>query len=398
MFRFVVNACLVALIMALALVAACAPSRPDPVPRATLEPVVARDVVLVAAGSVPDALVADLAIARVVLLGETHYVEEHQAFLTTLLAKLHAAGFRFIAVEATHATAWLGDEYVALHTTRLTRDLSLLNRALLDGLRAFNAGLAEEDRIHFVGVDVNNWAGNFHDGAEAFQLEFGQVAALQDILMAAPDSAAYDAALAALPARLAADRPTIEAALGGDRYALLASMVDVEIRSRPLRTAYDGAAREDVIRDLLVPALAAAGTAGVVANLGMYHAQKSTLMGDTPEVVGTWLAKHPEAYGGDATKLRVIAFCGARGYRLWHFYDEEPWSFDVVREDPDMSLTRILSEHAGAQLAYLPLTDPVFERDVAVDYGHDERVLPIHRQFDAIVLYPTVSVLRSLSN
>jgi hypothetical protein len=166
MFGFRVNLCLMALVMALTLVAACVPSRPDPVPRATLEPFVGRDVVLGAAGSVPDALVADLATARVVLLGETHYVEEHQAFLITLLAKLHAAGFRFIAAEAMHATAWLGEEYVMLRTTRLTPDLSMLQRELVNGLRGFNAAIAEADRIHFVGIDVNNWRETFHDGAE----------------------------------------------------------------------------------------------------------------------------------------------------------------------------------------------------------------------------------------
>jgi hypothetical protein len=233
---------------------------------------------------------------------------------------------------------------------------------------------------------------------EAFQLEFGPVAALGDILSATPASPAYDAALAVLPARLAVDRAAIEATVGADRYALLADIVDVELRSRPIRAAGDQLSRERFLRERLSATLASAGTAGVVANLGMYHAQKSALMGGTPEVVGTWLANHPEAYGGDPTRLRAVAFVGARGERLWHFYDAEPWSFDLVRDDPDMSLTRILSEHAGAQLAYLPLTDPVFQRDVAVDYGHDEHVLPIGRQFDAIVLYPTVSVLRSLSN
>jgi hypothetical protein len=44
-----------------------------------------------------------------------------------------------------------------------------------------------------------------------------------------------------------------------------------------------------------------------------------------------------------------------------------------------------------------PLTDPVFSEDVVVDYGRDVRVLPIGRQFDALVLYPSVSVIRSLA-
>lgn len=394
---------LLAALAAAAGLCACAP-RPETVvlppgaPRSALLPVVARDAVTVPAGTVPDALAADLARARLVVLGEIHYVEEHQAFLVALLARLQAAGFRLVVEEAMHATAWTGEEYVLGRSAVLPPQLGRFDRALLDGLRALNQGLPEAERVHFAGFDMNHWAEAFPAGATAFQARFGPVAALADLLAAAPGSAAYQAALEALPGRLAADRAAIVAAVGPERAAQLSDLVEVERRSLPLRQALDAAAREVLIRERVARELAGAGTAGVVLNCGMTHAQRVTLMGPVREVVGTWLAAHPEAYGGDPGAMRVVAFAGARGSRLAAFDDPAPWSFDLVAEDPDDSLTRILAEHAGDRLAWLPLADPVFSSGpVRADYGRDLTALPLGRQFDGLVLYPRVSVLRSLA-
>jgi len=387
---------------ALALLAACSsPARQPPpagAPRAEIEPLVARDAVAVDPSAVPDGLVAELAGARVVLLGEVHYVEEHQRFVAALLARLHASGFRLLVEEAMHGVAWTGEEYVMGRSAALLPQLARFDALLLAGLQAFNQGLPEADRIHFAGFDMNHWPEVFQAGAAEFQTRFGRVAELDDVLAAASDTAAYDAALQALPARLVAGRSAIEAAIGAARWALLAELAEVERRSRPLRRAFDDTAREDLIRERIQAALAAAGTAGVAVNCGMTHAQKRTLWGSVPEVVGTWLASHPEAYGGDPGRLRAVAFAGARGRRLWRFNDAAAWAFDLLAEAPENSLTRIVAERAGARLAWMPLADPLFwEKPVHADYGRDVHVLPVGLQFDGLVLYPEVSVLRSLS-
>jgi erythromycin esterase-like protein len=196
------------LLAAVAILAACGPSsRPTPAgaPRGVVFPVVARDAVLVPAGTVPDALVAELAGARVVLFGEIHYAEEHQAFLVALLARLQTSGFRLVLEEAMHATAWTGEEYIQLRSMALPPHLARFDLALLDGLRALNAGLPEADRIHFGGFDMNNWSDAFQAGAGEFQARFGHVAVLDDVMAASPGSTAYAAALRAVPARLATD-------------------------------------------------------------------------------------------------------------------------------------------------------------------------------------------------
>jgi len=387
-----------ALLLAAAAACSSAGGPPAPgVPAPRVAAVVERDARLSPAGQAPDSLVSWLAGSRVILLGEVHYVEEHQQLVADLLGRLHAAGLRHLAQETSGAVAWTGEEYVMLRGTSLPRELEMFDRALLEALRIFNRGLPEADRIHYAGFDMNHWPGMFQTGLAELQARFGVVPALAGVMAARPDTPAYAAALADLPGQLAADRASIEAALGPERYRLLSDLVALESRSLPLRTSFSNVAREAIIVDRVAEVLRLAGGAVVAVGCGMNHAQRTTLSGPTPVVLGTWLAAHPELYGGSANGLRAVAFAGARGQRISRFDDAVPWSFDLVREDPPNSLTRILAEKAEASLAWLPLVDPLWTTsDVLVDYGRDVHVLPVGEQFDALVLYPSVTVLRSL--
>jgi hypothetical protein len=367
-------------------------------PRAAVEPVVARDAVLFDRGAIPDAMAASLASARVVLLGETHYVQEHQELLVALIPRLHAAGFRLLLQEQMHATAWAGEEYAQLRSDALPVEVAAFDRTLLDGLRAFNATQPEADRLHFVGFDMNHWTGIFPAYLRLFQERFGNVPQLDGLLAAQPDSAAYAAALRDLPSSLAAGAAALTAAIGADRFAQLLDLVDVEARSLALRGSSDFAPREVLIRERIVKTLASSGGARVAVNCGAAHAQKASGMGPLAEPVGAWLASHPEAYGGDSSRLRSVAFLGARGELKDHFYDVTTRRFDVIAEAPENDLVRILAERAGAREAWLPFSDPLFSsEDVEFDAAGALVVARPVALFDALVLYPVVTVLESLA-
>src|SRR5262249_7412230 len=321
--------------------AACTDSGPS---RATIERIVARDAVFFEQGLPPDSWVEDLAASRVVLLGETHYVQQHQEFLILLLARLHAAGFHFILQEDMQGTAWAGEEFVLLRSDVLPREVAAFEKTLLEGIRSFNETLADSDRIHFVGFDMNHWTGIFPTYLRLFQERFGRVPQLDPLVGAIPDSTDYGAALAALPAALAADQTSIAANIGGARYSQLLDLVDVEVRSLPLRRSPDNDAREQIIKERVLKAIGDAGGPGIAINCGMYHAQKEKYMGPTAEFVGTWLANHPEAYGGDVSKLRSIAFVGAKGERKTNFNDRSTWTVDLTQEGAENDLTRILAK------------------------------------------------------
>ncbi len=347
----------------------------------------------------PDALVARLSGARVVLLGEMHYVQEHQDFLAVLLPRLQAAGYRWILQEQMHATAWTGEEYVLLRSDALPVEVAALNQTLLDGVRAMNAGLPEAERMHFAGFDMNHGVGLFSHGLLLFQERFGPLSQLDALLATTPDSAQYAAALEALPGVLAADEAAISAAIGADRYAQLVELVDVERRSLPLRRAGDtGAGRELVIRERILAALSRAAGAGVAVNCGRWHAQRAPEMPPWDEPVGTWLARHPEAYGGDPGALVSVAFFAARGERRPSYNDPVAVPFDVVTDAPPSDLVRIVAERAGAEGAWLPFQDPVFSgTQMLANGGGTINVLRPGAAFDGMVLYPHASVLASMA-
>jgi erythromycin esterase-like protein len=381
---------------ALLLAAAACGNRSD-IPRARIEPVVARDATFFGPDAVPDALAAALAGRRVVLLGETHYVQEHQDFLVRLLPRLHAAGFRFILQEDSQAMAWPGEEYAMLRSDELPDDVAAFDRTLLSGLRAFNASLPEAERIHFAGFDMNHSDGLFGSAAAEFQRRFGQVPQLEAALGARPRSSGYAVELDTAAARLEAEREGVIAIVGAGRYAELVDLVDVERKSVPVRSQFTDDAREAIIRERVAKALAAAGSAAVAVNTGMNHAQKEKFMGATSEYVGTWLKNHPEVYGGDREKMLSIAFTGGRGTRRTEAWTTGTWTFDVTKDAAENDLIRIVAEQAAGQSAWLPLPDPIFEERIDIDLGRSIYTVRPRRQFDAFVVYPDVSVLESLS-
>jgi len=169
------------------------------------------------------------------------------------------------------------------------------------------------------------------------------------------------------------------------------------VRSLTFRRSRDDAAREAVIRDRILAAAGAAGVAPIVVNTGMFHAQRERQLPPPHEPVGVWLATHPEAWGGGPTALRTIAFLAARGALPSHFYGASATAFDV-RSTADNDLARILAELAGDRAAFLLLHDPIFDGAPLEVWaaGAKELVQP-GRMFDAMVQYPTATVLESLA-
>jgi uncharacterized iron-regulated protein len=62
--------------------------------------------------SLPDSMVETLGSYKVVLLGEIHYVKEHEKLLGALLESLHAKGFRYLMNEEGTASGLLVDYYI----------------------------------------------------------------------------------------------------------------------------------------------------------------------------------------------------------------------------------------------------------------------------------------------
>ena len=379
-------------------------------------------------GTVPSELVEALRPHRLVLLGESHYVQEHQDFVVLLLKELHPHGLRWFADELSHASGWAVDDYVRGLRDDPPPSVARMNQTYLDGLRAFNATLPPSERIRFRYIDMNHNPTAFQTSLQMMLRETdlspvaGEVAT---ILALDPYGEEYREALRALewatrvPPDAGADvseagtagagtvtaNPSVGAGVGaalrdqaGDRwFNRLRETLEIEIRSFPLRLQWDVAERELIMIDLVNAILDESGNDMVAVNTGMFHAQRQRFMGTRQEWLGEYLARNPRRGG-----FYSIAFFGMSGERIRHSRDQNPQPMRPLAELPPRNLSRRIADAAVATgdgaipAVFLPLDHPAFNRRMPVSYGLSPvRAVP-SRQFDALVVYPEISVLRSL--
>ncbi|TVQ96686.1 MAG: hypothetical protein EA403_15830 [Spirochaetaceae bacterium] len=371
--------------------------------------------------TVPSELVEALRSHRLVLFGESHYVQEHQDFVVLLLQELHPHGLRWFAEELSHASGWAVDDYVRGRRDDPPPSVARMNQTYLIGLRAFNATLPPSERIRFRYIDMNHNPTAFRTSLQMMKRETDLSpveAEITAVLALDPYEEEYLDALHALErsARLmdatdAAAEPGVGAALrdrAGDRwFHRLRETLEIEIRSFALRLQWDVADRERIMIDLVHAILDESDNDMVTVNTGMFHAQRQRFMGTRQEWLGEYLARNPQltegAEPGSHSGFCSIAFFGMRGERIRHSRDQNPQPMRPLAELPQHNLSRRIADAAGAAAGggeipavFLPLDHPAFDRRMLVSYGFSPvRAIPA-RQFDAFVVYPEVSVLRSL--
>jgi len=124
--------------------------------RADLAEVVQREGVPFSATEIPDEVIDRLSAHRLVIVGETHLIREHHAFMSALVQDLHQGGFRQLLLEWPHMADWLVDEYVAGDDADLDWEPpGWFFYDLIQAVRDFNTTLPPTARVRVRGIDVN---------------------------------------------------------------------------------------------------------------------------------------------------------------------------------------------------------------------------------------------------
>lgn len=362
------------------------------VSRATLQPIVEQDGVGFTGNAIPDPVLDRLAANRVVVLGETHHLREHWAFVAALLRELHARGFRQLLFEAPQMADWIFDDYLTGGTLDPDYVPPPFWYRRLEAIRAFNATLPPGERVHVHGIDVNeqNYGGAaaFRDNLAALMSHFPTAGPVEAFLQAEYGTAEVQTeAIEALRAALRSQRSPLITAWGRDRYDQIVEMADVERASidiRAERARDDNRAarmREQEIKRLADTRIRSYPYRTVV-NIGAHHAQKTHLMGTKQEWLGDYLVHRSRAVDGtvivvDVTSARTELEPGASGT-----------PFDVRDSSPDNELFRVIAETRPGKNVFLPLDDPLFsEKRVAVNSEEVIYVSPLKNQYDAVLQY-----------
>jgi hypothetical protein len=374
-------------------VAGCSPTADVTVDE--LSAVVERDGVAFEGAMIPADVLVRLAEHRVVLLGETHHLREHWAFVAELLSELHDDGFRQLLIEAPQMVGWLLDDYVQGGLFASEWEPPPFYERKLSAIRAFNETLAPDERIHVRGIDANE---EWYGGAGSFQslLEWPveqlptpapvDASLRPDYADATPE--AQTEAIEGLLASLETHRSTLVESWGADWYDQVVEMAEVEFASIDVRAERreddnDGArAREEIIKQLVDKRVAECSCSTVI-NIGGHHAQKSHLMGTEQEWMGDYLAHTSYVIGAS---IIVIGLTSART-ELEPGAGGTPW--DILESaSPDNELLRLMAETWPGQTVFLPLDDPLF-RDRRVAYNSEDVIYAssLNEQYDAIIQY-----------
>jgi hypothetical protein len=374
--------------------AACSSPSAD-VTTAELREVIEADAIVFGGQGVPGPVVDRLAENRVVLLGETHHLREHWAFVAELMSELNDSGFRQLLVERPQMNDWLVNDYVL--GGELAPDWApppYFDRRFT-AIREVNATLPAEQRIRVRSIDANeDHSGGATDFKILFDMLVGLLPVAGDIDLTVPTSypemspEEQEREVETLSVTLDRNRSLLVEMWGGFRHEQVEEMLEVETLSIGIREQRkeddNGAARsrEDLIKRL-VDRRISEDPGGAVINVGGHHAQKSHLMGTEQQWLGDYLAhESPEVAGSviviGLTSARTELEVGAGGT-----------PFDIMASaSPENEILRVMAETWPNQTVFLPLDDPLFvDRKVAYNSEDVIYVSSLGEQFDALIQY-----------
>lgn len=360
------------------------------VPRTNLAEIVERDGVAFTAGSIPDAMLERLSDHQLIVVGETHFLREHQEFMVELLRALHAHGFRQLLLEWPHMADWLVADYMEGGQIRPDWDPpSIGMAAMIAPIREVNQSLPEGERIAVRNIDVNL---SDYGGARDFITLLGWLSAhlgspgpLEAMIQGGyQGDASHRQKLETLRERLETEQSQLTADWGSHWYDTVAEMVVVELASARIRgirdSDYDRSAREREGEMKRLTDLRLLGYGhGSVLNVGGNHAQKSYLKGTKQEWLGDYLVHKSTAVGGSVI---VVAVTAARMTGGGH----PDFTLD---DSPDNELFRVMSETWPGQIVFLPLDDSVFATGGVLMNWEREIYKDAPKQvYDAILQFP----------
>ncbi len=361
-----------------------------------LNEVVERDLMTFPQGNISPTFVDYLSNHEVIVLGENHHVQEHHALVADLVAALHAKGGRQLLIEIYHAYDGMIEDYVLGRADALDPVVESYFGFLLREVRAFNQGLPDDQKIHVRPIDINHYPDVYRQQLALIARQLADAAPLTEFL--AQPAEAYPDTLSPFYQQLQTQRTTYVAAWGQATYDRILEMTGVELRSVEIRALWQPqyaqahVMREDLIKDLVDARLAQADGPTLI-NVGYNHAQREHLMGTEKEWLGEYLAVRSPHAAGNTTLICVVP---ARGELVKNGGKIVP--FDLQDKSGPGELLHVMSAHAADQVAFLPLDDPIFEKQkITVNYGGN---LYTHRPkalYDGYVLLPDVHPLEGMA-
>ncbi len=326
---------------------------------------------------------------RIVIFGETHYVQEHHDYISLLLHRFGPGGLCFFN-EFPNAFNWMIEDYINGESNQISNSIRTLNHTWIESIREINLSDGLPGPIQFICMDVNHVKGDFKYSIREAEKLTGEQNLFALIKILKEDGNAYLKELYDLQEIFLLEGETYLESMGEKWFRRYQSLVDMELESCRFRMTGEEAIRENTMYSIIHTTVSNNPGIKAFINCGLYHAQKETMMGTPMVRIGALLSDtYPDT--------RSICFVGIQGKRQYRFNDPEPVNFNVLESAEKIDLIRIIGSEASHQLALLLFEDEIFRKEMDATYTAGAvRVCP-GKQFDAIISYPEITILESLS-
>ncbi len=355
-----------------------------------LAAIVDDDAVAFAIEEVPGEILDALDEFDVVIIGESHLIEEQRALTASLLRGLHSRGARQLLLEWPHFADWIVADFVIDGPFNDGwRPPTWLYGDLLTEIREFNGSLADEEKLQVRGIDVNldNYGGasSFRESLQGLYNRLEGPSPIDSLLEA--DYETIDEQVAAVDDALngvRSQQDILAERWGEDMYRAMTEMLEVEAASIPVR-AESNEEKSAEMREVEMKRLAdlrlSEVSARSVVNVGGNHAQKERLRGTHTEWIGDYLVHGSPVAAGSTVSMIVLPAT---------IKDQDGTiDFDIRQESPPNELLRTMSEAWPGQAVFLWFGADVFSNEnVAINIEGRVSGAVLKRHWDAVILLP----------
>jgi hypothetical protein len=358
-----------------------------------IENAINRDIVTFHENEVPDELLEDIKNKRIILIGECHYIEEHCAFLFSLVSQLQKSGFNIVLNEHNESFGWIAEYYTQGIIDTLPNKMYFFDNYMLKAIRSLNSTLPE-NKISYTYFDINHWSTDFVTAI----LEMEKILGEQDLFKAIKNisygSPGYINELNNIKNNLSNDQNTYKNNWGTEWYDRICEMTDIEINSIGLDISnnIDDVNKREEIMILLIEKKLENPSNKIIINCGSSHAQKTAYINSNMDRLGVYLASK---YREEMYSIDVFGLSG----QFKSNFAEPSVNFDLCSDFPGDNFTSFICKYSNSDYTYLRLNNPVFDNeniDIVFPPGNTLQLSP-YKHFDAYITIPQVSIIRSFN-
>jgi len=358
--------------------------------RAVLKSVVEKNLVRFTKNEIPVKLIEQIQDKRIIVLGETHYIQEHHVFISNLFDELSKVNKQIVFLqELPSAFNWMLDDFFNMKIDTLPESLKYFDEYLFKKVQKTNLEKSTNCKISYFYIDINHGKSFLTSIIESEKI-IGTQTEFQRIKNVSFDSEEYTAELNKLLESITINKKHLISKWSERWYDRYFKMINNEVISCEYRKNNKNAIREKFMFNSIKEYANNYKNAKIIVNCGMYHGQKDSQLSSYKKA-GEMLNKY------FINSTYTLAFIGMKGWsKNAHWYNKTI-KYNLLDKANNNNLVKIIAENSNSLNTFLPLFNPVFERKTIISYhiGKEKKVIP-KKQFDGIVTYNYIGILNSM--